>query len=248
VRDEWQKRCRRALIVLLAAGWLSGLPASEASSHPLRGPASPYQHRALGYDLSYPNCVHARPTTKAFAIVGVNGGKAFTFNSCLGRESGWYPGTPSAFYLNTGYELGFRRLIVAACRRSGSVRRGSIAEAYAIGCSEAASSVQHVTRVGLASPAVWWLDVETANSWSPNHTINTAVVRGIIDFLSRLTPSPTIGIYSRPRWWREITAGWRTETPEWVPSSTTFCPPPFSVGPVWLHQTGGAGIDLDKAC
>jgi hypothetical protein len=228
---------------------LCGLTASEAPGHTIRVPVSPYQHRALGYDLSYPNCVHGRPATKAFAIVGVNGGKAFTFNACLRRESAWYPSTaPRAFYLNTGYEVGFRRLIAAACRRSGSVRRGSIAEAYAIGCSEAASSVQHVSGLGLDAPAVWWLDVETANSWSSSHAINTAVVRGIIDFLSRLTPSPAIGIYSRPRWWRQITAGWRTAIPEWVPSSTSLCPAPFSAGPVWLHQTANPGIDIDAAC
>jgi hypothetical protein len=235
------------VIALAGLAAAAALPAANAGRE--AAPPSPYRTRALGYDLSYPNCVRSRPAAKAFAVVGVNGGKAFTYNRCLRREDGWYRNADvRAFYVNTGYEPRFRSLIVGSCRGTAPTRRGSLAEAYAIGCSEAVTSVQRVSELGLAAPPLWWLDVEPANAWSASPAVNTAVLRGIIDFLGRLTPAPMIGIYSRPRWWREITAGWATTIPEWVPSPAATCPAPFSTGPVWLHQTAYRSIDVDAAC
>src|SRR5918996_761646 len=41
-----------------------------------------------GYDISYPQCGGPFPETYGFAIVGVNGGRVFSPNPCLGGGSG----------------------------------------------------------------------------------------------------------------------------------------------------------------
>jgi hypothetical protein len=213
--------------------------------------ASPYSAGARGYDLSYPDCRRPRAPQLEFAILGVNGGRPFTFNPCLEREYALYGGVgPQAVYLNTGYDpKRFRRRITPACALArGAPRSPGVQAAYAAGCSEAAASLERITLLGLPLPTHWWLDVETSNSWSSNRTLNVAVLRGMIDFLDKLTPAPVVGIYSQRSWWRAITGGWATANPEWVPSPTGVCPTAFSTGPVWLAQTGSAVHDLDSAC
>jgi len=64
----------------------------------------------VGADVSYPQCGHRLPFGQAFGIVGVNGGRASTFNPCLARELAWaaHGSTEDSFqpavsvYLNTG--------------------------------------------------------------------------------------------------------------------------------------------------
>lgn len=212
---------------------------------------SPYSAGARGYDLSYPDCKRPRAPQLEFAILGVNGGRPFTFNPCLEREYGLYGSAgPQAVYLNTGYDpKRFRRRITPACALAPGAPRGPGAQAaYAAGCSEAAASLERITLLGLPVPTHWWLDVETSNSWSSNHALNVDVLRGMIDFLDKLTPAPVVGIYSLRSWWRAITGGWATANPEWMPSTTGSCPAAFSTGPVWLAQTGSAVHDLDTAC
>ena len=210
--------------------------------------ASPYLSGARGYDVSYPNCTRPRAQQAGFAVLGVNGGRPFTFNPCLAREYGLYAMVgPYGVYLNTGYKPTLRSRTTAACALAASAP-GSSGQAYAIGCSEAATSLERITLLGLPAPAVWWLDVETSNSWSSTRALNIQVLRGMIDFLGKLTPTPVVGIYSRPSWWQAITAGWRVSNPEWSPGSAGLCPAPFSAGPVWLAQSGSATLDRDTAC
>jgi hypothetical protein len=69
----------------------------------------------------------------------------------------------------------------------------------------------------------------------------------MMDYLNRST-SAFVGIYSMWQWWHGITTDWRTSAPEWIPSSRSACPAPFSTGPVWLAQAGSTSLDLDIAC
>lgn len=225
------------------------LPIPLAAPTTSRTAQSPYAAEARGYDVSYPDCKRPRAPQPGFAVLGVNGGRPFTFNPCLGREHGWYAaGGPQAVYLNTGYEQSYRRHITPACALAARALRGREAQAFAIGCSEAATSLERVTLLGLATPGVWWLDVETSNSWSSDRRLNTQALRGMMAFLDNLSPTPIVGIYSRPSWWHAITAEWKIAAPEWSPSRSGGCPTPFSAGPVWLAQKGGATLDLDTAC
>jgi len=62
-----------------------------------------------GNDISYPQCGGSYPSGQAFAIVGVNGGKASNFNSCFLSEWSWAQSSkggttqaPAQLYINTG--------------------------------------------------------------------------------------------------------------------------------------------------
>lgn len=64
---------------------------------------------STGIDVSYPQCGDSLPTGEAFAIVGVNGGLANDYNSCLGSEfsyaqasTGTTKQAKAQLYLNTG--------------------------------------------------------------------------------------------------------------------------------------------------
>jgi hypothetical protein len=63
---------------------------------------------ALGFDISFPQCGGPEPNAPAFALVGVNGGRAFTGNPCLARQYVWALTATSVvqpragFYMNTG--------------------------------------------------------------------------------------------------------------------------------------------------
>jgi hypothetical protein len=208
-----------------------------------------YASGTHGYDLSFPNCARPRPRQADFAIVGVNGGRPFTFNRCLAAEYQWAATRgPVAVYLNTGYTRRLRQLISPACALAGG-GPSRAAEAFAVGCSEAASSFERMTLLGLAAPAVWWLDVETSNAWSANRRLNTQVLAGMIAFLQRLTPTPVVGVYSNQSWWRKIMGGWALAAPEWIPQAPSgVCPAPFSSGSVWLSQGGSSTLDQDNSC
>jgi hypothetical protein len=54
---------------------------------------------AAGADVSYPECGGALPLGQAFGVVGVNGGRANTFNPCLAEELSW------AAYKSSGYSV-----------------------------------------------------------------------------------------------------------------------------------------------
>jgi hypothetical protein len=212
-------------------------------------PGNPYAAAGRGYDLSYPDCSRSRPTQAGFAILGVNGGRPFTFNPCLAREYGWYRTTgPQAVYVNTGYEVSLAGKITGACALTSAGLTGRAARAHAIGCSAAASSLERVLLLGMAPPTLWWLDVEPSNRWSANAQVNVAVLRGMIDFLRRLSPTPIVGVYSRPSWWQRITGGWSLAAPEWIPGAGATCATPFSNGPVWLAQGGSSTLDEDAPC
>jgi len=77
------------IIAVLALGTV-GAPA-HASARP-----------TVGRDISYPQCASGTPHRQeaSYAVLGVNGGRAYTENSCLGAQLRWakrLAGAP-AFY------------------------------------------------------------------------------------------------------------------------------------------------------
>jgi len=163
-----------------------GMPTSSA--------AEPVPARAVGYDVSHPQCGDSLPADAAFAVVGVNGGVATTGNPCLAEQWQWASGASGAdpdqpraqLYVNTA-NPGEVRDQVTTWPRSGSNRYGlcdgdnSAACSYEYGVARAEDDVQLVldtlgelppwtTGAGTATPAdldglAWWLDVETMNTW-----------------------------------------------------------------------------------
>jgi hypothetical protein len=122
---------------------------------------------------------------------------------------------------------------------------GAPSTAWAIGCSEAETSLKHVGGVAVSA---WWLDVELANSWSAKDLgLNRATIQGATDRLAS-TGFP-VGVYSTPISWATITGGVFTpngSTAEWVAGGT--CGTAFDGAPVWLSQFTSGGFDYDTAC
>ncbi len=108
----------------------------------------PYQTGTVGYDVSYPNC--GATASGTFAIVGVNGGRPFSNNSCFQAEYAAAPQSPApSLYMNTGYSGAYRRNITANCSSQSTHVAGTSAQrqAWAIGCSEAETSLGVFNRV-----------------------------------------------------------------------------------------------------
>ena len=243
------KNFKLASAVALA---LVGLTAITASAQTY---TDPYPAGATGYDVSYPNACSAQgPGT--FGIVGVNGGRPFTTNGCFAQQYGTAAATGSAsVYINTAYSGAYRKNIDATnCSSAPAGLTGSYAQAWQIGCSEASTSHGDVG-TGRA-PVTWWLDVETANSWSSsNFTLNDDAIRGAADELHTLTGRP-VGIYTTSGAWKTITRDANFSSivdGEWDAGSGG-CPAVspttgFTGAPIWLKQVGtSGGIDTDSAC
>jgi len=211
----------------------------------------PYPTGLAGYDVSYPQC-GGTAASGSFGIVGVNGGRPFTDNSCLGAEYAAAPkSTAPSLYINTGYAGAYRNNITAGCSAlSGSVSGTSReVQAWAIGCSEAETSTSYATAQGATSVAAWWLDVETANSWSSgNLSLNRYAIQGAV---TRLAQSGLpVGIYSTASMWSAVTGGNFTPTnvaADWEAAGGS-CSAPFTSSPVWLVQSTTSGFDSDLAC
>lgn len=211
----------------------------------------PYPTGLSGYDVSYPQC-GGTPAAGSFGIVGVNGGRPFTNNGCLGSEYAAAPkSTSPSLYINTGYAVAYRNNITAGCTAlsrsvSGTSRQ---VQAWAIGCSESETSISYASAQGATSPAAWWLDVETANSWSSsNLSLNRYAIQGAV---SRLAQSGLpVGIYSNASMWSAITGGKFTPSnvaADWETAGGS-CSRPFTSSPVWLVQSTTSGFDSDLAC
>jgi hypothetical protein len=157
----------------------------------------------VGYDVSYPQCGKALPYSPAFAIVGVNGGKATTANPCLQDQLVWAwkstgvarPQPKAAVYLNTA-NPGEYISTVTTWPTSGSTPYGTCtatdtrtstptrACSWQYGWERAKNSVVSfftpaATAAQVATtPATytWWLDVENDNTWQAGDPTKPATV------------------------------------------------------------------------
>lgn len=221
-------------------------PTPASAPRPGQHPAgSPYAAGTHGYDASYPQCVDPHfPLAAAFAIVGINGGKAFTRNECAGQQ--WRSAIPDdrrAVYLNSGYNPDNARYVDDACRRRGAtLPRSDDVErtAYAIGCGEASQSFRVMAEAGIARPLVCWVDVERYNSWDEaNLDLNRFALQGLFDEVAR--HGCRVGVYSTYAEWEEITGNWRTAAVagDWVALARpdeACAGRGFSGAAVWLVQ------------
>lgn len=241
-----RSRLLRALVPPIA-----GLALLVLSPMVVSAQADPYTPGTVGYDVSYPNC--SGSPSGAFGVVGLNGGRPFTVNSCLSSEYSSAAGTGSAsLYINSGFAGAYRKMITSSCQAQSASAGGTSAEdqAWAIGCSEAETSLSDAANAHAAGVKMWWLDVETANSWSSrNLALNRFTIQGATSRL--LQTALPVGVYSTASMWRTITGGAFTPAglaADWLAGSTC-AGPAFTSSPVWLAQTGTrGGIDSDTAC
>jgi hypothetical protein len=63
-------------------------------------------------------------------------------------------------------------------------------------------------------PSMWWLDIETMNTWHTEPILNQQVIQGAIDFLN--LREQKIGIYSTPYQWNIIAGNFKPGLPVWA--------------------------------
>ena len=111
----------------------------------------------------------------------------------------------------------------------------------------------------------WWLDVESAPSflpqWSPDTTVNAALIQGALDGL-HLDGLNTAGIYTSPLTWSGIVGNYQPKVPLWLAWYTgnpqTNCSTGYSYaathgnnlpsGGLWVTQYQSNTFDDDYAC
>ena len=226
-------------------------PASASADQWAPDAGAAYAAGLTGYDVAHLGCGEELPYGN-FGIVGVNSGRPFHYNPCLGAQ--YRPG--QAVYVNTAYDLAYRDRVTPGCARAGNAIDAGSADrlAWTIGCSEAAGDIAYTAAQLPEVPPVWWLDVEVMNSWDSSAPLNRRALEGALWVLTQ-TGRP-VGVYSTGYQWGVITGAWRPEAiaANWVagagsPDSAPFhCGRGFTGAPVWLVQFTRGKLDLDFAC
>jgi hypothetical protein len=259
VRRLWLLTC---VALALLVFWARGQTALGADAFP--PDTGTYPHGALGYDVSFPQCERGFPDAPlAFGIVGVTHGHAFTYNPCLRDAFGWAQqasGAAPSLYMNLNYATGWS----AANGRSGPkgdcAPGDEVCKAYNYGYNAAQDAFAYAYRQG-AGAQIWWIDVETMNSWSEDTALNDVVIQAAADFF--VGRGTTAGVYSTRLQWNTI-AGTTfvpalsngASLPLWIATGANnntaarFCSPAhaFGGGRVWLVQFASGEYDLNYAC
>ena len=282
-RPELPLGARLLIAPILSAALLSTF-AGAAAAHVERadGPDARQkpQQQPIGYDISYPQCGGSYPTNPAFGIVGVNRGIVFSSNPCLGAGSGApsqlaWAGPDAQLYANTGNpgpQLSSHwpsgQTSPRACATSANPDPDTADCAYDYGWNAAADSyaraVAAYVSLGWADAGAtrtpvanhWWLDVETANSWRGDTSLNVAALQGAVDYFNSVGAA-SVGIYSSPRMWTSVVGGATAfaTLPSWVAGGSTLkgarnaCNGPgLTGGPIELTQYLSSGFDADYTC
>ena len=255
-----------AFAVAPASDGLAGVSGTSAGG--AKPPGGGGGSKPRGYDISYPQCGGAYPVNVAFAIVGVNGGRVFSKNPCLADQLRWGGDAAAEVYINTGNPgpalSSFWPVGQTSPRVCSSSNPDTADCAYDYGWNAAQHSYQtleeaYALRGISANPneTVWWLDVETSNSWRSNTALNVAALQGEVAYLvSRGVTS--IGVYSTTVQWGEITGGTAAFAayPSWgagAPSENAakrhcVATPGFTGGDLALVQYPYSGFDANVRC
>ena len=260
------------------SGSRTGISDPPAPSQPPSAPHVPpigsvYPSSNVGFDLSY-NALSYPSGRFSFGIIGVLGGKAFVHNDRLISEYSWTQfGTiaPTVYMnLNAPYGSTVAGNVDApkSCPAAGATGTAPTAcEGYNYGYNAAKDAYSYAQSAKVSSK-LWWLDIEEANSWSPDTTVNDATIQGAIDYLN--TRGVRAGIYSVARMWNDIAGsgfvptqtinGQAVSVPAWMPigisdlvSAINACATATSFiagGPIWLVQyvANSTAVDQNVSC
>ncbi len=229
-----------------------------------------------GYDISYPQCsggsISTPQSTGAFDILGVNDGIVYSANPCLAAEYSWAKVVSVSFYANTAnpgpssshWPKGQTENGVT-CPNQKSYRIGTTAynDCSYVYCWNAAqdSFNDAVSAAGttVAKSAQWWLDVESANSWTRSYAANIADIQGGAAFFSQNSAAGG-GIYTNSSSWSSITGSTKqfATYPWWYPTgqgsaatATADCSAPDILGTgggIRYTQYASGGFDADYDC
>lgn len=214
-----------------------------------------YPSGGRGWDISFPQCNQGLPGEyRDFTVVGVNRGRPFTHNQCLLTEHSWALGAPMApsLYINTSAPIGeFANR--GEHGPAGDCATGDLScISYNFGFNAAADAYAHASSLGITAQ-YWWLDVETANSWSTNTEHNARSLEGAANALS--LAGRTVGVYSTSYQWSIIAGSYRPGLPVWYATGAGYAGAPaycdeaydFAGGGVWLVQYYGV-FDENYSC
>ena len=239
------------MTAVLALAPIIGLAAVPGSVSPI-GPASTIvalPQPAAGIDISFPQCLRDShvdlPENVPFAVVGVNGGSAFNVNPCFASEyhaafllNGTSDQPHAALYVNTGNPAlagvwwpssDHTRAGTAVDNPNGSCdHQPGAACAYVYGYSMAQADYRRVDKTLVQVPDVWWLDVETSNTWQPDVVANAASLSGMVDFFQ--AQELQVGLYSTSYQWNRIAGSIQPTSnlaglPSWLAGGSFFGAP-----------------------
>ena len=182
---------------------------------------------SIDYDISFPQCGEALPSSPGFGIMGVNNGHPFSANPCLARQLAWAQGAVNAnpgFYANADNPGPAFTSNWPMNQRSpkGCSGADTVACSYDYGWNAArgafASAVNAERSSGSSSPAAaaiaapWWLDVETGNKWQTielgrsfaTSAYDEASIEGMIASFTNIGVTK-LGVYSTSQQWNVIT-------------------------------------------
>jgi len=207
-----------------------------------------------GNDISYPQCRTSNYPQTAFGIIGVTGGKAFTNNPCFANEVAWAStlSHPVSLYMNLNAPIG----PTAFQGMTGPYGHCTITDKLCQARNYGYNAAQHAFSYAASqrvSSSMWWMDIETANSWSYSTLLNQGTISGATQFFKR-QQGIAVGVYSMPSMWRSITGNYRNKLPVWIAASSaspaTFCTSKygFTGGTVYIVQYAFSGFDSDYAC
>jgi hypothetical protein len=228
----------------------------------------------LGIDVSWPQCGRTLPTGQAFAIVGVNGGLANNTNPCFATQLAWAgkstgrTGQPKvALYVNTANPgragswwptsnvYGGKTVSNPYGRCRGAE---DTACAYMYGYAKAYDNVKS-RGVTNASGSLWWLDVETINTWSKDKAANAADLEGMTAYFKSI--GARVGLYSTGYQWGLIVGQVSSTSnlrglPSWLAGASgatgakNMCAWPALTpgGKVTMTQFVSNNLDYDYSC
>lgn len=262
----------------IATATASATASTSTSATPSPTPSTP-----LGVDISYPQCGATLTVVPAFAIVGVNGGTAATTNPCLATQLRWARGAVGGtsqpriqLYVNTGNPGQIIDRVTTWPKAGDSVTpygtcdgTNTLACSWLYGFNRAVDDVLRLQNVAgtagvsaAASDYVWWLDVETMNTWQSGSAEalarNAATLEGMTAYFQSL--GARVGVYSTSYQWgliagsnRGVTAN-LTGLDSWLAGSTTQAgaiasctKAPLTGGRVTLTQFV-SGLDYNHSC
>ena len=268
MRDAWLRVSSFGASVLTATAVMSG---AALAAHPAVAGSNP---TVLGNDISWPQCGKRLPSGQAFGIVGVNDGLANNTNPCFAAELSWAQhsaggtGQPlTALYVNTANpglqgtwwpaSNTYKGISVnnpyGTC--DGSV---SAACAYMYGYAKAYDDA-NTRNVANPSNYLWWLDVETVNTWQSNKTANAADLEGMSAYFQSI--GAPVGLYSTSYQWGQIAGTVTSSSPlyalkSWLAgassqaSAKAMCSaaPLTAGGKITLTQFVSRSLDYDYSC
>lgn len=217
--------------------------------------AEVYPAGTVGLDISWPQCGLPMPAAAGtFMVVGVTGGRAFTLNPCFAQQVAWAKtqSVPVSLYVNMKYPSGTTLSEGLTGPQGTCIPDDWVCQSANYGYKTAQHAYDTAQAAGV-TPAMWWLDVETENTWSETTTLNALVIRSAVGFFqSRGLP---VGVYSTAFQWKLIAGDYTPGLPVWVGGSAASSTDPqrcrtgaFAGGQVVMIQYLQGGFDTNYVC